>query len=51
MLDCHPTTENQKIELMERLYFEQGRDKRDHPMHGSYTGLYRQHVQSQDAGQ
>jgi len=29
-----------RADLMDKLYFWDGRDKKDHPMHGTYTGLY-----------
>ena len=27
------------VERLERLYYIDGRDKKDHPQHGIYTGL------------
>ncbi len=36
--------DNERQELLERLYHEDGRDKPDHPMHALYTGLYEQHI-------
>ena len=29
-----------RADLMDKLYCWDGRDKKDHPMHGTYTGLY-----------
>ena len=29
-----------RVDLMDKLYFWDKRDKKDHPMHGTYTGLY-----------
>jgi len=40
MFDCHPTTEDPKVARLDWLYLEDGRDKKDHPMHCLYTGLY-----------
>ena len=30
----------ERHDALERLYFADGRDKRDHPKHGTYTGLF-----------
>lgn len=42
MKDCHPSTEQAKVDLLEQLYRAAGRDRKDHPMHGLYTGLYQE---------
>lgn len=44
MKDCHPATEDLKVALLDRLYKEDGRDQRTHPMYGLYTGLYQKHI-------
>jgi len=31
-----------RIKLMEKLYVADGRDKREHPLHGTFTGLMSQ---------
>jgi hypothetical protein len=36
--------DNERQELLELLYHEDGRDNPDHPMHSLYTGLYEQHI-------
>jgi hypothetical protein len=36
--------DNERQELLEHLYHEDGRDNPDHPMHSLYTGLYEQHI-------
>jgi hypothetical protein len=28
-----------RVVEMEKLYIQDGRDKRDHPLHGTFTGL------------
>lgn len=34
------TAMQERHDALERLYFADGRDKRDHPNHGTYTGLF-----------
>jgi hypothetical protein len=29
-----------RVDLLNRLYVWDGRDNKDHPMHSTYTGLY-----------
>ena len=29
-----------RADLLDKLYLWDGRDKKDHPLHGTYTGLY-----------
>lgn len=31
-----------RVKLMEKLYIDDGRDKREHPLHGTFTGLMSQ---------
>ena len=31
--------ENRKVTYLERLYRRDGRDRKDHPFHDTYTGL------------
>ena len=33
-----------RIALLDALYEMDGRDKKDHPQHGLYTGLYEQYI-------
>ena len=40
MKDCHPCQEQAKIELLEKLYNDDGRTSKEHPNYGLYTGLY-----------
>lgn len=35
--------DEQRVRTLDELYFQDGRDKRDHPMHSTYTGLWQQH--------
>jgi hypothetical protein len=32
-----------RADLLERLYFWDGRDDREHPLHHTYTGLYQKY--------
>lgn len=34
-----------RADLLERLYFWDGRDDREHPLHHTYTGLYQKYNQ------
>ena len=40
MKDCHPSQEQVKYEFLEDLYRSAGRDRKDHLLRGTYTGLY-----------
>jgi hypothetical protein len=31
---------NARVERLDALYIQDGRDKKDHPFHSSYTGLF-----------
>jgi hypothetical protein len=42
MENCHTSIEQAKFELMEQLYRASGRDRKGHPDHGLYTGLYQE---------
>jgi hypothetical protein len=33
-----------RADLLDKLYFWDGRDKKDHPLHSTYTGLYRKYT-------
>jgi hypothetical protein len=48
IISCKPGAEdleamNNRVEWLEILYHLEGRDKRDHPQHGLYTGLHMTH--------
>ncbi len=49
MKDCHPSTEQQKVALLEDLYEKDGRHDDKSPNHGLYTGLYVAHLAKQAA--
>jgi hypothetical protein len=36
---------NNRVQWLNELYLYDGRDKRDHPMHGLFTGLARKYQQ------
>lgn len=40
MKDCHPLQEQAKVDFLEQLYRSAGRDRKDHPLYSTYTGLY-----------
>ena len=40
MKDCHPSQEQIKYEFLEELYRNAGRNRKEHPLCGTYTGLY-----------
>jgi hypothetical protein len=42
MKDCHPSQEQAKYEFLEELYRSAGRDRNEHPLRGTYTGLYQE---------
>lgn len=44
MKDCHPIQEQAKVDFLEQLYRASGRDRKDHPLHSTYTGLYQEWV-------
>ena len=33
-----------RVDFLEKLYFEYGRDKEGHPLHSTYTGLYLEYL-------
>jgi hypothetical protein len=35
--------DEKRIQWLEKLYFNYGRHKKDHPQHGTYTGLVAKH--------
>lgn len=39
---CDPVAQGQRQYELEQLYRAAGRDRRDHPMYGFYTGLRRE---------
>lgn len=50
MIPCKPGAEdvqamNNRVQWLNELYVYEGRDKRDHPMHGLFTGLAQKYQQ------
>jgi hypothetical protein len=41
-LPCDPVAQGQRQSELEQLYRAAGRDRREHPMYGLYTGLHRE---------
>lgn len=44
MPGCNPLIQQARVELLEALYAYDGRDRSDHPLHHTYTGLWQQYV-------
>lgn len=42
MKGCDPVEQLARQKLLDELYRASGRDRKDHPFHSSYTGLYRE---------
>jgi len=40
--DCNPVEQQARQDLLEDLYRRSGRDRKDHPMHSLYTGLWQE---------
>lgn len=53
MRECDPTEQQARQDLLDDLYRRSGRDRKEHPMHALYTGLYQEWTaaQSQEVGQ
>lgn len=49
MNDCDPIEQNQRQALLESWYQADGRQDREHAMHGLYTGLAKQYRDQQEA--
>jgi hypothetical protein len=45
MHGCHPRDEQLRQDFLDDLYRRSGRDRKDHPMHSLYTGLYQEWTQ------
>ena len=46
---CDPVVQGQRQDDLERLYRAAGRDRKSHPMHRLYTGLYQEWTQTANA--
>jgi hypothetical protein len=42
MKPCDPVEQQARQDFLDALYRASGRDRKDHPHHSSYTGLYRE---------
>ncbi len=46
MPGCNPLVQLARTELLDALYAYDGRERSDHPLHHTYTGLWQQYVGS-----
>jgi hypothetical protein len=46
---CDPVAQGQRQCELEQLYRAAGRDRREHPMYGLYTGLHREWSEAPNA--
>jgi hypothetical protein len=44
--DCNPVEQLARQELLDDLYRRSGRDRKDHPLHSTYTGLWQEWTQT-----
>lgn len=44
-------TDQARADFLDKLYFEDGRDKKGHPLHSTYTGLYLQYLDQMNVEQ
>ena len=49
MSECNPVEQQARQDLIDDLYRRSGRDRKDHPHHATYTGLWAEWTQSQPA--
>ncbi len=42
MKACDPAEQEARQQFLDELYRAAGRDRKDHPYHSSYTGLYQE---------
>lgn len=40
----HVQADQARVDFLEKLYLEDGRDSKGHPLHSTYTGLYLQYL-------
>lgn len=45
MRECDPTEQQARQDLLDDLYRRSGRDRKEHPMHALYTGLWQEWTQ------
>ncbi len=46
-LDCDPAEQNERQAFLDQLYIKSGRDRKNHPLYSTYTGLYQEWTQQQ----
>lgn len=49
VMDCDPTEQQARQDLLDDLYHRSGRDRKNHPMHALYTGLWQEWTQAAPA--
>ena len=49
MRKCDPTEQQARQDLLDDLYHRSGRDRKNHPMHALYTGLWQEWTQATPA--
>lgn len=47
MRDCDPLEQQARQDLLDDLYRRSGRDRKEHPLHATYTGLWLEWTQEQ----
>lgn len=45
---CNPTEQQARQDLLDDLFRRSGRDRKDHPLHATYTGLWLEWTGAQD---
>lgn len=49
MAQCDPAEQQERQDFLDTLYHQAGRDRKDHPAYGTYTGLYQEWAQAPTA--
>lgn len=49
MHECNPVEQQERQNLLDELYVASGRDRKNDPNHGTYTGLWREWTAQQEA--
>lgn len=44
--ECNPVEQQVRQDLLDDLYLRSGRDRKGHPMHAVYTGLWQEWTQA-----
>lgn len=48
MAQCDPVEQQERQDFLDTLYRQAGRDRKDHPAYGTYTGLYQEWTQQRE---